>query len=153
MPGAGASMFLMLPFDRAPMFVGRGRGRDSFETMAEMMVHDHFRRWCAAGGCSYARKEAPRAVPPLPRSAKVCGGVSGRTVAGSRVPGFARSSPGGPGKTGGEIGADAPGRGQTGGKGRFSVARGSVVVTDYRYTMLTFYHATAGPNYAHTPSR
>ena len=49
MPGAGASMFLMPPFDRAPMFVGRGRGRDGFETMAEMMVHDHFRRWCAAG--------------------------------------------------------------------------------------------------------
>ena len=27
-----------------------GRGRDGFETIAEMMVHDHFRHWCAAGG-------------------------------------------------------------------------------------------------------
>jgi len=63
MPGAGASMFLMPSLDRAPMFVGRGRGRDSFETMAEMMVHDHFRRWCAAGGRLLREKGGPAGGP------------------------------------------------------------------------------------------
>jgi len=63
MPGAGASMFLMPSLDCAPMSVGRGRGRDSFETMAEMMVHDHFRRWCAAGGRLLREKGGPAGGP------------------------------------------------------------------------------------------
>ena len=56
-------MFLMPSLDRAPMFVGRGRGRDGFETMAEMMVHDHFRRWCAAGGRLLREKGGPAGGP------------------------------------------------------------------------------------------
>jgi len=137
MPGAGASIALMPSLDRAPMFVGRGRGRDSFETMAEMMVHDHFRRWCAAGGRLLREKGGP------------AGGPAASTLRqglrrGQRENGGGQSGPGicpvytrRPGKTGGEIGADATGRGQTGGKGWFSVTRGGVVVTECRNTMLT----------------
>ena len=150
--GRGLPCFSCCP-STAPVFVGRGRGRDGFETMAEMMVHDHFRRWCAAGGCSYARKEASRAVPPLPRSAGFAEGSAGERLAGSRVPGAALLHPAGRGKRAVGVGADAPGRGVMGGKDRPSGVHGSGNVTSCCNTLLTFYHGTAGPNYAQTPSR
>ena len=60
--GRGLPCFSCCP-STAPVFVGRGRGRDSFETMAEMMVHDHFRRWCAAGGRLLREKGGPAGGP------------------------------------------------------------------------------------------
>ena len=60
--GRGLPCFSCRP-SPAPVFVGRGRGRDGFETMAEMMVHDHFRRWCAAGRRLLREKGGPAGGP------------------------------------------------------------------------------------------
>ena len=117
-PGAGASMSPTPSFDRASGSTGCA-GAKASETIAEMMVHDHLSRWCAAGGCSYAREEAPRAVPAAassPPDLRTRGGKNGFTGSrGSGIPpAFTRLT----GENGGGIAVGPSLQSDMGGKGR-----------------------------------